>query len=519
MNLSRLANLLVSAFEKNEIQPAHGIDINPVISELASWYEKLRNAMDYREEEVVRRAAIERILKRRLFFWGSGEKIAPPLIRELLWARYFPESIIEESEVARVAKTINLYLKLREELHKKEKEIPTNIDQLLYYLLSAKIETMLNKDKSMDLFSTFLFHILQDHISILDDTPQNRDLQIFLGVRRSFAKDDIGFLKFRLFEQYFGELKEENLASIVANFPKVYKDMEKQLAYPLKDRIASYVKKQIPSFLIMVEIFRKKKGDVRSLIANPQELKNAIYKTAEERYKTISTKVRNGIIRAVFFILLTKVIFAFSIEATYDNLVFGHIIWKSLAINIFTPPLIMVLVSLFIRTPDIKNTNRIYAKIQNILFTEKPLLDKPMVVTLKPEKRNPVLDFAFKFFWLLAFALSFGIILFVLDKLQFNIVSKGIFVFFLAIVSFFTYRISQTANVYAVWEKEALTTPIIDFLFMPIVQVGRRFTEGLSQINIFLYVFDYLIETPFKELFGFLEQWFFFLRTKREELG
>jgi hypothetical protein len=54
---------------------------------------------------------------------------------------------------------------------------------------------------------------------------------------------------------------------------------------------------------------------------------------------------------------------------------------------------------------------------------------------------------------------------------------------------------------------------------MPIIRVGRRFSEGLVQINILIYLFDYLIETPFKEIFGFLEQWFFFLQTKREELG
>src|SRR3990167_1945343 len=90
--LSKLANLLVTSFEREEIknQTKNGINVNRFVSEIATWYEKLRNAMDYREEEVVRRAAIERILKRRLFFGGSGEKTAAPLMRELLWARYFP---------------------------------------------------------------------------------------------------------------------------------------------------------------------------------------------------------------------------------------------------------------------------------------------------------------------------------------------------------------------------------------------------------------------------------------------
>jgi hypothetical protein len=89
----------------------------------------------------------------------------------------------------------------------------------------------------------------------------------------------------------------------------------------------------------------------------------------------------------------------------------------------------------------------------------------------------------------------------------------------MAIISFLTYRISQTAHSYTIPVRQGFLAPIGDFFFMPIIKVGRRFTEGLSHINIFIYVFDYLIETPFKEIFGFLEKWFFFLQTKREEMG
>jgi hypothetical protein len=53
---------------------------------------------------------------------------------------------------------------------------------------------------------------------------------------------------------------------------------------------------------------------------------------------------------------------------------------------------------------------------------------------------------------------------------------------------------------------------------MPIAQVGRYLTEGISQINIFVFVLDFIIETPFKGLFSFAEQWFFFLHSKRENL-
>ncbi len=519
--LSSISNHLIDSLEKEEATGGtkHGIDVNRVVSELATWYEKFRNAMDYREEEVVRRAAIERILKRRLFFGGNGEKIATPLIRELLWARYFPDSSISEDEVGKVANIIDLYLDLRNQLFPKERELNIKIDKLIYQLLSSRIERMLNKNKDMDYISNFIFHILRDQVNISDDTAETRDIQVFIAIRRAFTKDDNAFLRHHLFEQYFGEVSSGSLPKIVSNFESGFREIERQLQYSLKDRVISYVKRQIPPFLILAEIFRTQKGDIRNLLSNQEEFKKMIFQVSEARYKTISSKVRRAIIRSVIFILLTKFIFAFTVEITYDNIFFGRVAWNAILINIFAPPLLMVIASLFIRTPDVNNTKRIYDKILSILFTEKPQLDRPLVLGLKPDRKNPILNLTFRVLWFFAFILVFGAIIFGLNKLKFSLASQGVFLFFVAVVSFFTYRISQTAHSYSVPGKQSLATPLVDFFFMPIVRVGRRFTESLSQINIFIYLFDYLIETPFKEIFGFLEQWFFFLQTKREELG
>src|SRR3989338_994383 len=101
--LSHLANALLTALEKHT-KEVHDkkITVNPVVAKFAAWYEKLRNAMDYREEEVILRAAIERNLKRRILLGGTGKTIAEPLLRELVWARYFPNESLSESLTIKV---------------------------------------------------------------------------------------------------------------------------------------------------------------------------------------------------------------------------------------------------------------------------------------------------------------------------------------------------------------------------------------------------------------------------------
>jgi hypothetical protein len=519
--LSRFSNLLISSFEREEIknQTRTGINVNRFVSEIATWYEKFRNAMDYRDEEVVRRAAIERILKRRLLFGGTGAKIASPLMRELLWARYFPDASISDEEIKKVGDIIDLHLEFRHQLLERQHEIKIKIDILIYQLLSSRLEVMLNKSRDMELISNFIFHLLRERITIKDDSEENRDIQVFIAVRRAFAKDDIAFLRFHLFEQYFGKITRENVHTIAANFAKEYGSFEKQLNYPLKERIVSYVKKQLPPFLIFAEVLRKERGGIRALVNNPTEFKAHVFMAAQERYKSISSKVRTAIVRSVIFILLTKFIFAFSVEATYDNIVLGHIEWKSLIINIVAPPILMVIASFFIRTPDVNNTKRIYEKIMSILFVDKPELDRTLILSLKPDRRHPILNFIFSLLWWGAFILIFGYMDYILRLLKFSPASQGIFIFFVAIIAFLTYRVNQTAYSYTIQTKQGFLSPVWDFFFMPIIRVGRKFTEGVAQINIFIYIFDYLIETPFKEIFGFLEKWFFFLQTKREEMG
>ncbi|MDP3987540.1 MAG: hypothetical protein Q8P80_00145 [Candidatus Levybacteria bacterium] len=517
--LSPLSKVLIETFEKDEL-PNHDkkITVNRLISEVASWYEKIRTVMDYREEAVILRASIERILKRRLILGGTGKTIASPLLRELIWARYFPDASVPESIIEKIANSIDLHLKFKEKILEKTAVSDKTIDKFVKELMSADIEKILNPNKEKEAMTNFMFHVLKDSVAIEDDTKETRDAQVFISVLKAFSRDDLAFLHFRLFRQYFGILTWENIDETAQNFNRGFEEIGKQLNYKRKDRIFNYIKKQTPPFLILDDILRKHKGNFKELIKTSGELPRLVFEDCSYRYDGISSSIRRAIIRSFIFILLTKAFFALSVEGTYDRVVYGHIIWSSIALNIFIPPTIMALAGFMIKKPGDDNSKRILSKVEIILFEEKPRLAPPISVRLTKDTSKPMHDFIFSVLWFLAFVMSFGGIISLLTKLQFNIVSQAIFIFFLTIIAFLTYRINQIAHTYSVGEKQSMTTPIVDFLFMPVVRVGRRLTEGISQINLFLFFLDFVFETPFKGIFAFFEQWFLFLHAKREEL-
>lgn len=518
--LNRLSGALVTAYDK-AFTPNHDrtISVNPLVAELATWYEKFRTAMDYREDEVILRSTIERILKRRLILGGNGRTVAAPLIRELVWARYFPDSSIPESQVTKVAEEIDLYLKLEEKINRSHRINKGIVNEWILHLLSSEIEHVLKPNDPKDVMSLFLFRIFKDRVTISDDTEETRDLQIFIAVRKAYANDDLAFLRYHLFKQYFGNLTEDNLDKVAANFPQALGRIRYQFEYPAKDRIYTYLKNQTIPFLILDDVLRKHHGEAFSLVADEDLLNSEILFACSTRYKTISRKVGRAIVRSVIFIFFTKAIFALFVEGAFERLLYGRVLWGSIALNTLTPPVLMIMVGLLIQTPHRDNSMRILRKINTILYDDPPQLDTPLVIKKKPGKTGPVLWSVFILLWLTTFALSFGAVVFILTKLQVNPLSQAVFMFFLAIVSFISYRINRTAHMYIMKEKkDNLASLFSDFFFMPFIQIGRRLTMAISQINIILFIFDFIIETPFKGIFAFFEQWFLFLRTQREKL-
>ncbi len=517
--LSPLARMLTTALTEKEPEPHEEkkIAVNPIVTKFASWYERVRNAMEFREDEVILRATIERILKRRLLLGGNGKSTAEPLVKELLWARYLPENEIAESKVQRVSESIDLHLALRIQVLEEHRLSDSLINEWIYDLMSADIQYILNPKKEKEIIANFMFQVLKDDVAILEDTEETKDAQVFMAVRKAYARDDLAFLRYHMFKQYFGKLTHKTLNETIKNFREGYEEIIKQLNYPLKDRVYSYVKRRTAAFFIFEDILIKHRDDLQKFLENSEELEKAVLNACEKRYKGISVRVRTAIIRSVIFILLTKLAFAFVVEGTYERFVYGHIIWSSIIINTTVPPLLMIIVSLFIRTPGIDNSKLILKYIRELLFSENPQLGDRLTISLKQEG-GTIFNVVFYLLWLVSFVLSFGGIVYVLTLLRFNFISQFIFVFFLAIVSFLAYRISLLANVYRVGERQGFTTLVVDFLFMPVIRVGRRLTQSISQVNIFLYFFDFFIEAPFKLLFAFFDQWFYFLHRKTEEL-
>ena len=120
------------------------------VETLAGAYEKARNALEYRADNLVRRAAIERILRRRMFLNKNPETLASDLLLELKWARYLPHGGLTAAKKPHLAKILEKYTSYNGHI------IPP---EWITKIASAEIEELFNLNRDYNQFTFFAFQL------------------------------------------------------------------------------------------------------------------------------------------------------------------------------------------------------------------------------------------------------------------------------------------------------------------------------------------------------------------------
>ena len=501
------------------------IEVSDTVSFLAFLYEKLRNAVEFSEEHLIRRIAITRILKRRLSIKPTGESEGENLIRELLWGRYIKRDYGTTIQAQQAQKIIDTYLKLQDKIHHEgQVKSKQSIFSFIVELLSCEIEEVLYpvETQTQSAYLFFLYQELKNRVKIEGVEFQIKDTYFYAACEAAYAKNDRQFIRYHLFTLQYSKLidtDENQLAVISKNFRRIFQHIESIIKNPYHERLVRYVKKQLPPFLIFYHLLDKRKNDSLALLIKQAELEQEVQRECSLRYQQTGEKLKMAGIRSIIYIFLTKMLFVLLLEIPLTKYFYGQIHYASIAINTLFPPALMAAIITFVNPPSNRNTRKIYARILDIIDYDPKKDDVvSFVISKKSKVKRPLMYAIFTVLYSVLFWGIFSIIFFALDYVDFNLISKGIFIFFLTVVTFFGYRIRQIAKEYALETERNILSPIVEVIFLPILSVGKIFSRELSKINLLMFVFDAIIETPLKLIFEVIEEWFKFTRKQKEEI-
>jgi len=547
-NIRRLFQIIYNEKKESEeeSEDIQKIKVSEVISKMAFYYEKIRNSVDYKEENLLRKNAVERILKRQIVIEGTikvstSEEIAKDLLAELIRAGYLPNNKIPEEKIKEIAGIIEKYLKLRNyslsrisfSEHVKNGKVGQatgdfqEINDLTNWFMSlaaSEIEESLGRDKIKQAVVSNMYEILTKKVKLPPDLPyeKEKEVQIYLSIHRNFLKFDQEMLEFILFK-YFNpgwtkEPKDEEIAKIAQNIRSLRQAISASLNHPLAKQLDRIVGQYSVYFSVLAEVIGKNPTAVHDEIKNDiKAFPRLIKKACTEEYKSIKLRLWRAAVRSIIYIFLTKSIFVILLEIPAIQWFGEEVNPVSLAINVSFPALLLFLIVLFTRIPSEANTARIIEKIEEITFAERE--KKEQFILRQPAKRGKLANGFFGLIYFITFLLSFGLIIWALDKINFTWVSIIIFLFFLALVSFFSIRIRRGVREFIVVEqKENIFTFLVDFLYTPVIAAGQWLSEKFSQINIFIFILDFIIEAPFKIFVEITEDWTKYVRERREDI-
>jgi hypothetical protein len=326
------------------------------------------------------------------------------------------------------------------------------------------------------------------------------------------------FIAFKYYNNW-EEATSEDINYIAENLNDINLLVEKQLKHPLVKQIDKIVRRYSLFYSILTEIISDDPNKVyENATGNTKAFLNLVKERCEKKYSKVKAQLWRSGLRSIIYIFLTKSIFVLLLEIPAIKF-FGEVINPiSLAINITFPAVLLLIIIMFTKTPNKKNTEKIIEGIKEITFVENQKFQP--IYLRKTTRRNYFMNILFNLIYTAAFTLSVFLLIKLLHTINFNWVSITIFLFFLAFVSFFSFRIKRDVKQYIIIEeKETIFGFIFDFFYMPIVAVGKFLSNNISKINIFIFVLDFIIEAPFKVIVGVIEDWTKYLKERKEDLA
>lgn len=504
------------------------IKVSEIISKMSFYYEKIRNSVDDKEEYLMHKNAIQRILKRLIIIEQvkDGSALAGMLLIDLIRAGYLPNNKIPESRIEEFGQVLDKYIELKTlvladlaDNHKNRKETT----RWIIAMAACDIEERLGRNDVARVVISNMYETLAPLIKLPERSPYEKDKEILIytSIQRNYLKADRDMLAFVLFKYFEPEWREGDrkvAVHIAKNIGELRNKINYQLNHPLVDQINKTVIRYAIYSSILTEVVSEDPVEIyESFKSDPKAFPRNIKKICQKRYKSVKARLWRAAVRSIIYLFVTKMALVLILEIPVSNWLGETTGYGSLAVNVAFPPALLFLIVLFTRLPTDANTAKIVEGVEGLVFKEEK--EAEPIRLRQPARRSRTANAIFNFIYAITFFISFGAVIWALDKINFNVVSIIIFLFFLALISFFSIRIRRRVRELSVIEiKENILGFFADFFYVPIIAVGKWLSEKFSRINVFVFILDFIIEAPFKLFVEIAEEWTKYVRERKEDV-
>ena len=509
------------------------IHVDEVASKVAAFYEHIRTIVDWKEEHLMRRAAIIRKLKRRfvdleLNNFADTEGVAEALVLELIRGGHFPNDKIEESKIAEIENVFNKYIFiLKNNPENKAKKAGLNFYNWLIEVAACEIEETLEPSIKEMALVDHMFESMKEKISVSDAIyqaemlkPEEKDIQIYIAVCQALFKFDKPIISYNLLRIAYPEWEKANenlISEISKNIFKIWKQIEDDLEHPLANKFYAVCERYDTPYLILGDVLSTGNfAETVKEVSEPSALEKLIKTAYKKRLSTLKSRIFRAAVYSTVSIFVTKILTLVLLEVLIEKALGEGVNFLILAADVLIPTVLMFLIVSSVKRPSKKNINIVIMQTMKAIYKKEQ--EDAYEIKMR-RKKGFFVKAVLSFLYVLSSFITFGAIYFVLSSLGFPITSIIIDIIFIALILFAGTAIAKRAQELTMEEeKESFFTFVSDIFFLPMQGLGRWISHKWKRYNAIATFFNALIDMPFSMLVEFIERWRYFIKERKEEI-
>jgi hypothetical protein len=538
MELSETTKKLINQYAVSQRQgtqkpDTQTIHVDEVAQKVAAFYEQIRTIVDWKEEHLMRRAAIIRKLKRKFFDlelnnFSETQNAAESLVLELIRGGHFPNDKIEESKINAVQKIIDKYVFiLRNNPENKSGKAGIRFYNWLIDIAACGIEeTLAPAIKEMALINA-MFESMKEKIKVSDKffessllKKEDVNIQIYIAICQALFKLDTPIIGYNLMKyKYPGwqNANEQLVEKVSQDAFNIWQKIEKDLENPLANKFYYICEKYDTPYLLIGDILSMDNvTETGKKILDPVVLEGLIKEVYSKRLSTLKARISRAAVYSTVSIFVTKVLSLVLLEVIIEKAMGNQINMALLAVDVLIPTLLMFLLVVSIKRPSKKNLNLVTLETMKIVY-KKETSDTYEIKMSR--KKGVVMKLILSFAYVLSSFITFGAMYFILNYFKFPITSIIIDIIFVALILFAGTAVAKRAQELTMEEeKEGFLSFLSDIFFLPGQGLGRWISNKWKKHNALSALFNALIDMPFSSFIDFIEKWRYFIKDKKEEI-
>lgn len=514
------------------------IHVDAIASKVATFYEKLRMIIDWKDEHLIRRMAIERILKRRLiselgFKFNTKldpHQIAESMLIELTRAGHLPNNTIPKSKIGEVAEILEKYIIILEHSGgpKQGTKEKVNFYHWVLEMGACELEETLEPAIKQKALINYMTNQLTERLRLepsLNISEEEKWILTFIAVHRSLFRLDSPIIHYHLLRKKFSHWKtkdEQHLKEIAQRMPAIRKRIGNLIEHPLYPKFYKYCEYYNTYYLILNDVLEKFEErdekteedlQIREALKeqkNWEPLARNAYREQEESLRSRLTRIATYSTLSIF---VAGGFSLFIVEIPLARLFGDGFSLFALAVDMLVPTALMYLLVATARKPKKGNIEKVIDGISRTIYKEGEL---GLYEIEGPRRHSFFIQFIITLFYFLIWGVSLSAIVAMFYFANVPLPSVVLDTINVAVVTFVGIEIRQRAGDLKVGEgKTNFFSFVFDTFSLPVAKFGKWLSDKWKEYNLVSVFFSALLDMPFLAFIDLVESWSAFLKEKK----